>query len=332
MKNTRFAVWISVAALVVASLSFIRSTQTTPDPENVRVMFIPGGNTPFWQLTVAGAKAAAERYKIQLSVTLPEGGHQQQSEILKKIAPNQFDGIAISPRAPESQNELLSKLAKEVHLITFDSDAPDSDRLCYVGTDNYSAGRLAAQLVKEAAPAGGKVALLVANFKKDNAVLRVKGFQDEMRRYLADGTNTPLYELLEPIEDDIDKSRCRENITSTLQLHPDVAAFVGMFSYHGPILLDVVNSIEAGKKPQLITFDEEEDVLNGIQDQKIYASVVQDPFKYGFESVRMIQALKSGSMMELPIAGSGSLFLPCEAITPENVAEFRRRLATRLKQ
>jgi len=332
MKNTRLAVWISVAALVIASLIFIRSTRPTPDPENVRVMFIPGGNTPFWQLAVAGAEAAAKRYKIQLSVTLPEGGHQQQSEILEKIAPNQFDGIAISPRAPESQNELLSKLAKGVHLITFDADAPDSDRLCYVGTDNYSAGRLAAQLVKEAAPAGGKIALLVANFKKDNAVLRVKGFQDEIQRYLTADTNTPLYELLEPIEDDIDMSRCRENITSTLQQHPDVAALVGMFSYHGPILLDVVSSIEEGKKPQLITFDKEDDVLNGIQDQKIYASVVQDPFKYGFESVRTIQALKSGSMMELPIAGSGSLFLPCEAITSENVAEFRRRLATRLKQ
>ena len=97
------------------------------------------------------------------------------------------------------------------------------------------------------------------------------------------------------------------------------------------ILLDVVNSLEEDKKPQLITFDEEDVVLDGIQDRKIYASVVQDPFKYGFESVRMIQALKSGSMMELPIAGNGSLFLPCEAITPENVAEFRRRLATRLK-
>jgi ribose transport system substrate-binding protein len=294
-------------------------------------MFIPGGNTPFWQLTVAGAEAAAEEYGIQLSVALPEGGHQQQSKILEKIAPNEFDGIAISPRAPEAQNELLSKLAKDVHLITFDSDAPDSDRLCYVGTDNYSAGRLSARLVKEAVPEGGTIALLVANFEKDNAVLRVKGFQDEMQRYLAVDTDTPLFEILEPMEDGIDKSRCRENITRALQQHPDVAALVGMFSYHGPILLDVVKNMEEGKKPQLITFDEEDVVLDGIQSGQIYATVVQDPFKYGFESVRMIAALKSGSMMELPIAGNGSLFLPCEAITPENVAEFRRRLATRLK-
>ena len=331
MSTTRLAVWIGVAALAVATLSYVMVLRSTPEPENVRVMFIPGGNTPFWQLTVAGAEAAAEEYGVQLSVTLPEGGHEQQSKILEKIAPDEFDGVAISPRAPESQNELLSKLAKDVHLITFDSDAPDSDRLCYVGTDNYSAGRLAAQLVKEAVPEGGTIALLVANFEKDNAIYRVKGFQDELKRSLSEDFDPPQYELLKPLEDGIDRSRCRDNITRTLLQHPDVAAIVGMFSYHGTILLDVVKNIEEGKKPQLITFDEEDVVLDGVQNRQIYATVVQDPFKYGFESVRMITALKSGSMMELPIAGNGSLFLPCEAITPENVAEYRRRLATRLK-
>lgn len=331
MNNTRLAVWISVAALVIASLSYIRGNRSTPDPEIVRVMFIPGGNTSFWRLTVAGAEAAAEEYGIQLTVTIPEGGNQQQSKLLENISPKKFDGVAVSPRAPEAQNEVLSKLAKEVHLITFDSDAPDSGRLCYVGTDNYSAGRLAARLVKEAVPEGGTIALLVANFEKDNAVLRVKGFQEEMRSGSGVDNGTAQYELLEPMEDGIDVSRCRENITSTIQQHPEIAALVGMFSYQGPILLDVIKNIEQEKRPHLITFDEEDVVLNGVQDRQIYATVVQDPFKYGFESVRMIATLNSGSMVELPIAGNGSLFLPCEAITPDNVADYRLRLEKRLK-
>lgn len=333
MQTKRIAIWLIVAAIAVATFSYISATRETPTTERARVLFVTGGESPFWRLTAAGATAAAEHHQVDLTTELPSGGQQQQNEILKAMDPKDFDGVAISPRSPETQNDLLRKIAAKVHLITYDSDAPDSDRLCYVGSDNYSAGRLAAQLTRQAVPEGGKVAVLVATFDKDNAVMRMRGYREEIDRVrrIDDDEDPPTYEVLEPLEDGIDREKCRENIRETLKQHPDVTAFVGMFSYHGPVLLEVFDELLSENKPQLIVFDEEEAVLDGLANGRVFAAVVQDPFKYGYESVRMLAALESGRTLELPIAGSGSLFLPCEAITAENVDAFRERLAKRVK-
>lgn len=230
----------------------------------------PGGNTPFWHITAAGAKAAAELYDVDLTLELPQGGYEEQTKLPSAVSEAQYDGVAVSPRAPDKQNKLLSKLADKVHLITFDSDAPDSNRLCYIGTDNYSAGRLAAQLIKQAVPDDGKVALMIANTNKDNAVLRVKGFREEINRYTFNEEvgagaeqDRVKYEVLNALEDGIDKARARENARQTLNEHPDLTAFVSMFSYHGPVLLDVLEESSHQVKPQLIVFDEEDVVLKG---------------------------------------------------------------------
>ncbi len=234
---------------------------------------------------------------------------------------------------PKLQNEILRKAAADAHLVVFDSDAPESNRLCYIGTDNYSAGRLAAKSTKRAVPEGGKVAILVANFDKDNAVLRVQGFKEEIERVppMEEDRVHPTYQILDPLVDDINTDRCRDNIRTALNEHPDLAAFVGMFSYHGPLLLEVLPDRAPEERPRLIVFDEDEAVLDAIDEEKVFATVVQDPFKYGYETVRMLAALHSGEQEELPISGGGSLFLPCDAITANNVAAFRQRLESRLK-
>ncbi|MGL4514423.1 MAG: substrate-binding domain-containing protein [Lacipirellulaceae bacterium] len=333
MNTTRASVWISVVALAVAILSYRAATQQAPaQTKPARVLFLAGGDSSFWQLTAEGAKAAAKQFDVELTVQLPKGGQAEQSERLAAVSAKDFDGVAVSPRAPQDQGPVLRDLAKEVHLLTFDSDAPESDRLCYVGTDNYSAGRLAAQLVKQAAPKGGAVAVLAPDLVKDNASLRIQGFRDEIvRTQPADSeAEAPVYELLGPLEDGIDTDRCRAHIEKTLDEHPDVVAFVGLFSYHGPALLSVLKERKPASSPALITFDEEQAVLDAIEQGKVFATVVQDPFKYGYESVRMLAEISSGHAVEIPIAGGGSLFLPCEAIRSDNVGAFRKRLASRL--
>ncbi|MGI9457297.1 MAG: hypothetical protein ACR2NU_12105, partial [Aeoliella sp.] len=107
--------------------------------------------------------------------------------------------------------------------------------------------------------------------------------------------------------------------------------FVGMFGYHGAVLLETLSTVEPPPAAlKLVVFDEDERVLQGIENGTIYGTVVQDPYKYGYEAVRMLTTLHAGRNNELPIADRGSLFLPCELVTAENVSEFRDRLRTRI--
>jgi hypothetical protein len=60
------------------------------------------------------------------------------------------DAIAISAINPAEQVKSINKAAKRAIVITQDSDAPESDRLLYIGADNVAAGRQAGELMKKA--------------------------------------------------------------------------------------------------------------------------------------------------------------------------------------
>jgi len=251
---------------------------------------------------------------------------------LTAIDAEAFDGLAISALNPESMKGRLSRLAEKMHLVTFDSDAPNSNRLCYIGTNNDSAGAICAQLATEALPEGGKIVVLFANFDKDNAVLRHKGFVNaiaEANRDVEADAATPKYRVLATMHDSIDQEKCAANIKQSLAEHPNLDCFVGMFGYHGPLLLEARSAGDIPARVKLVVFDEDELVLKGIEEGAIDGTVIQDPYKYGYESVRMLTALHAGRSNELPIANRGSLFLPCESVTAENVAMFRQRLNQR---
>ncbi|MFP6767955.1 MAG: substrate-binding domain-containing protein, partial [Planctomycetaceae bacterium] len=80
----------------------------------------------------------------------------------------------------ENQVELLNLAAAKTRLITHDSDAPKSNRLVYIGMDNYTAGRMCGELVREALPKGGKVMLFIGRLEQDNARLRRQGVIDAL--------------------------------------------------------------------------------------------------------------------------------------------------------
>jgi len=89
-------------------------------------------------------------------------------------------GVAMSPVDPANQTEMINKACARMNVITQDSDAPESNRICYVGTNNYQAGREAGKLIKQALPDGGKLMIFVGMMDPQNAIDRRKGIIDEL--------------------------------------------------------------------------------------------------------------------------------------------------------
>jgi ribose transport system substrate-binding protein len=75
-------------------------------------------------------------------------------------------------------SHLEDDASKKALIFTQDSDAPDSARLCYIGTDNLAAGRQAGQLIREAVPGGGKIMLFVGKLDAKNAQERIAGIKE----------------------------------------------------------------------------------------------------------------------------------------------------------
>ena len=337
MSPQQRSLLIAAVIALLAAAWYRAQVFSEPKPELVDVALVTGGSGPFWQLVASGAREAAEEYAVRLEVKMPADDENvaQQTKLLEDLDGGKLDGLGVSPLDAKGQAALIDKIAEKAPVITFDSDAPESRRLRYIGTINVQAGQQAADLVRQAVPAGGKVALLFANLTKDNMLQRQAGFDDSMKRAMTAGEDSesrPEYEVVERIVDDGDSNRCRERVKQALAAHPDLACIVGMNAQHGAILLDVLKGEDKIGQVAVVAFDEQQETLDGIESGAIFATVAQDPYRYGYDAVRTLASFSRGDEGLRPLKGSYSTYgIAALPVTKDSLADFRRQLEERLK-
>ena len=65
---------------------------------------------------------------------------------------------------------------------------------------------------------------------------------------------------------------------------------VGLYAYNPPAILEVAKAKSMVGKIKIVGFDEDWDTLKAIAAGEIEATVVQDPFLYGYKSVESLAA------------------------------------------
>src|SRR5256714_1254612 len=279
-----------------------------------KVAFVTNSSADFWTIARRGCeKADQELDDVEVEFKIPgEGSAAEQKRIVDDLLAKGIDGIAISPVDPVNQTQMLNDLAKQVLVLTQDSDAPQSNRACYLGTDNRAAGRQAGELIKEALPAGGKIMVFVGKSDAQNAKERYEGIKEALA-----GSKVTIIGLR---TDDTDLVRAKANVSDTLVKSPDIAGLVGLWSYNGPAILNAVK--DAGKVGQvkIVCFDEDDQTLAGIKAGGIYATVVQQPFEFGYQSIVMMAKVLRGDKSGIP--ASKQVFIPTQAIRRNDVDSF----------
>src|SRR5262249_14450692 len=158
--------WPVILTLVVAGLLMWHYGIFRPKPS---IAIITSGDTPYWDHVIDGANEAARIYDVNLNVIRSKTIATVQNEHIRKLLEEkQYDGMAVSPIDPGIQGPMLAEIASNTTLVTFDSDSPVSNRLCFVGTDNYDAGRRCGECVRHAVPDGGEVIICIGNLNKEN--------------------------------------------------------------------------------------------------------------------------------------------------------------------
>jgi ribose transport system substrate-binding protein len=279
-----------------------------------KVAVISNCTDPFWDICEAGAKKAGDEFGVEVVFRQPANLEVAlQNEIVETVLKTGVKGIAISVINPKEQTPDLKRIASQVNLLTMDNDADQSGRLCYVGVDNYDCGRGVGKLVKRAMPDGGTVAIFIGTTTSANAQDRVAGVLDEIsgEDHRADIHNGKFREKYgkytlhrkEPIVDETKRDRALANASDTLEQlknTPNVC-LVGLYAYNPPTILEAVRSKQLVGKVKIVGFDEDVLTLDGIDKGEIEGTVVQNPYNYGYESVKWLAHLaKGGDKSQLP--------------------------------
>jgi ribose transport system substrate-binding protein len=319
-----------ITALILAGCSGSNSSTPAGDPDSggdaaapgkIEVAFVPNNASDFWTIAQAGTEKAEEDLDVVVHFRIPSAGTaEQQQQIVQDLITTGVSGIAISPKDPANQTEMLNNAAAQVNLITQDSDAPDSDRLCYVGTDNFAAGKAAGKLINECMPDGGKVIACVGTMDAQNARDRLEGLKEEIA-----GTGI---EVVDVRTDETDRAKAIANVEDALISQPEVTCFVGLWSYNAPAILNAVKSAGKTGEVKIVAFDEEPETLQGVKDGHIFGTVVQQPYEFGYQSVKVLKALAEGDQSVIP--ESEQIIVPVLSLKQDNVDAFWEELNARL--
>jgi len=311
-----------ICAFVCTLLLTFVFTSCQPKGTKHRLAFVTNNASPFWVIARKGTeKAAQDIPNIEVEFRIPgDGTAAEQQRQVDDLLAQKIEGIAISPVDPKNQIEMLNRAAAQTLVVTQDSDAPNTNRVCYIGTDNVAAGRQAGELVKQALPNGGKIMVFVGVLDAANAQQRYQGLKEALA-----GSNVQIVDVR---TDNTDRVRAKSNASDTLVNIPDIAGMVGLWSYNGPAILSAVKEGNKIDKVKIIAFDEEDETLAGVKSGEIYATVVQQPYQFGYQSMELMAKILNGDRSGIP--ASKQIFVPTLAVKKDNVDAFTKELNQRL--
>lgn len=321
--RNRFAAFAIASAVSMAAVftGFVSGCNRTEANKPLKLAFVTNTASEFWRLAAAGVRTYEQEGKVQVDIKMPPGGKaEEQNQIIENLVSQGYDAIAVSVIAPKDQVPVLNRAAERTKLITFDSDAPDSNRLLYIGTNNFEAGSVLGKEIVKLLPSGGKIAIFVGTLSADNAAQRLSGVEAAIEGHGI--------EIVDRREDNTDRAKARSNVEDIINAHSDLDLVCGLWSYNGPAIAAAINA--SGKKGQVLAavFDEEEGTLKGIEDGTIQVTVVQKPFQFGYLSSKWMHDLASrgdAAMAAIPVGEV--IDTGVEVIDAKNVDAFQAKLA-----
>ena len=308
---------VGLAALVAASLMISGATVAQ---EKKQLAFVVNGASDFWKAAEAGVKKAqGELPNYELSLKYPEQAAAAiQQRLMDDLVAAGTDAIMVSAIDPGTSTEALNRIGSQIPLFTTDSDAPNTNRIAYIGSSNVLAGEQAGEaMVKAMAGKEGKCMGYVGLLGADNAVERIAGFKKTI-----EGHNITLVDVR---GDDIDQARAKKNVEDTLAGMPDINCMVGFYSYNPPRIYEALK--DAGKLGEItvVAFDDDPITIGAVKDGSFAAMVVQQPFEWAYQGMKLMAAYLEGDKSGIP--ADGIIIVPTKTIEKDGVDAYVADLA-----
>lgn len=287
----------------------------------------------YWAAAEKGATRAAEDLNVEVLFNAPtEADSSKQINMIQDMLTRKVDGIGVSPNDAKAVGPVFKKAAgQDVKIVTWDSDAPDTDRQYYVApATDQEVGELLARTIGEEIGGQGKVAFMVAGLGSQNQIAK----SDAAKAYFA--ANYPDVEVVTTVASDDDQQKAYANAQNLIKTYPDLRGIIGFAGGEPPAAAEVVEqAVKAGtlEKNQIaITGIAVPSVVkNYIKNGTIQTDIIWDPGKLAYATVYILDQLAQGKEitdgMEIPTVGAvkvdgQNVFIGTLEVTADNVDSF----------
>ena len=289
MRRNRLLALALGAALALTCLSACGGEQESGQRHKV-VLVAKSTQTEFWLSVFAGAQAAAAEYNVELTTIGPETeeDYETQNRMVAEAVADGAEALVFSAIDYENNAAAVDAAGQAgVKIVSIDSGV-DSDQVgTYIGTDNYAAGRMAAQAALEGVEGELVVGLVNYDESTANGQERERGVRDalaESGRARVAASVTTLVEA----------GRAQTDTADLLRNNPEINAVI---AFNEPTSVGAARAVaELGLSDEvfLVGFDSNVATIDGLQEGSVDALIVQNPYAMGYLGVESAYQLLSG--------------------------------------
>ncbi|MDR1491808.1 MAG: substrate-binding domain-containing protein [Planctomycetaceae bacterium] len=243
-------------------------------------------------LLAAGAKKAAEKNNIQLIWLEPTNQEnlEQQVSFLNQSINRQVDGVIISPLDKFLIKKPLKRADElQIPYLFFDTNlfTESKEHVPVVTSDDFSAGKLAADHMAKILHQKGKIIILRYSSLSTSTLKREEGFLEQIKNYTEmEVVNSEYYAGTV-------NSFAQEKAENLLRLflRGNQLKIHGIFVSHGQTGVNMLNALKATNlngKIRFITFGTEDELVSGVLSLNIDALVVPRKVYTGYAAVETI--------------------------------------------
>jgi ribose transport system substrate-binding protein len=240
-------------------------------------------NLTYWQSAHEGFSAAAAQYGVTEDMRGPDTFNPAiEVDEFRAAVARKPAGILVSVSDPKLMAPEIDKaIAAGIPVITIDSDAPESQRLYFIGTNNLEAGRLGGQRV--AAQLNGKGNVVFFTMPgQPNLEERLKGYKDAF-------ANSPGIKIVE-VFDMKGQSTAAMDKTEEYLARTGPAKINAYISLESSSAKDVAEAVKRSKAQDamLMAMDVDPATLALVKDGTIQATISQKPFTMAFLGLKAL--------------------------------------------
>jgi len=275
---------ISLGMLLVAGFS--ASCQKPFHQETERYILVAANiNLEYWQEAGAGFNDAARGLGVKADFQGPTSrSPEEELKVFKEAVAQHPTGILVSPARPELFNDAINEaIAAGIPVITMDTDAPDSKRVLYIGTDNRQAGMESGRQIAKLMNGQGQLVVVTVPGQL-NVEERLRGAQEVFAKY-------PGIKIAHTLDDQGDPIKANEVVGELIKNNEKVDGILCLEASGGPGAGEILFRFDLYGKIPVVAMDTNPETLDFIERKMISLTIGQKPYTMAFYGLRFLDDL-----------------------------------------
>ncbi|QPC86177.1 substrate-binding domain-containing protein [Mesorhizobium sp. NBSH29] len=271
----------------------------------------PGAGNPFWAAVEAGAMDMGKEIGAEVVVMSPP----QESDVAAQIAQIEdmiaqgLDGIALAPTDPNALAPVV-EAAKAANIpVVFIDTKGVNEGFTFIGTDNASGAKLAADYICGKIEKGSEVAILQGIITQSTGQARAEGSKA--------GLEACGLKVVSEQTGEWDRAKGQAAMENIITGNPNIKA---VFASNDNMALGAVEALKSAGKladVMVVGFDANPDAAASVLAGEMTATIAQAPKNIGGFGVKALAELKAGKTID-PVIDTGTVL-----VDKSNAAEYK---------